>query len=207
MERGRDPEAIRRRTGFSIGYPGWNLIYYLVLSHFQEGKPAHIIETGTNLGATTAILAQGLVDTGAASPLVHTFEIDAGNVVKARAFVRRAGLEEVVRFSVGDVHKILRPELAAHIQHGECRLAFLDASHLLKDVEFEFESVLPYLSKDGIVVFDNTYPIAGPEEDPRVAGFLKNLVATHGGNLIELPFVSWYTPGVALWQRNSPWQD
>jgi len=34
-----------------------------------------------------------------------------------------------------------------------------------------------------------------------VNGFLKLLQARHGGNLINLEFVSWFTPGLAIWQR------
>jgi hypothetical protein len=49
---------------------------------------------------------------------------------------------------------------------------------------------------------DNTYQIAEPHEDQRVNGFLKQLPAKHGGNIINLPFCSWFTPGLAIWQKS-----
>lgn len=54
-----------------------------------------------------------------------------------------------------------------------------------------------------IVMFDNTYEISEPGEDPRVNGALKEIQATYGGNLINMEFVSWYTPGLALWQKKA----
>ncbi len=78
---------------------------------------------------------------------------------------------------------------------------FLDACHFYEDVLFEFESLLPKLADDALVLFDNTYPIAEENEDQRVNGALKTILDCHGGNLINLKFVSWYTPGLAIWQK------
>ena len=71
----------------------------------------------------------------------------------------------------------------------------------MDDVLFEFETILPKLSPTSIVMFDNTYKIAEHHEDQRVNGALKTIVSRHGGNVINLESVSWYTPGVALWQQ------
>lgn len=62
------PEKVRSRTGFSIGYPGWGLIYYLVLTQYRRGGHGLILETGTNEGATTAVLAHALLDAGVVEP-------------------------------------------------------------------------------------------------------------------------------------------
>ena len=62
------------------------------------------------------------------------------------------------------------------------------------------------MEDDGLVVFDNTSLIAEDDEDPRVNGALRTIVAKHGGNLVNLPFCSWYTPGMAFWQKN-PFAD
>jgi hypothetical protein len=45
--------------------------------------------------------------------------------------------------------------------------------------------------------------IAEEGEDPRVHGALRTIVAKFGGNLVNLPFCSWYTPGMAAWQRQA----
>ena len=52
-----------------------------------------------------------------------------------------------------------------------------------------------------MVIFDNTYKIAEEGEDPRVNGFLRDMQDRYGGNLVNFEFVSWYTPGLVIWQR------
>lgn len=190
-------EQARQRTGATIGYPGWGFIYHLLLSHLDRSKDEVIVETGTNEGCTTIILAQALIDSGV-SGHIHSFELEADNVRKAKANLDAASLSGVVTIHEGDVHNTL-PMIAASLQN--IRFAFLDASHLLRDVMFEFETILPCLADDAIVLFDNTYCIAEPGEDQRVNGALKMLQNEHGGNLINLEHVSWFTPGLALWQR------
>ena len=204
LEHGATQENSKSRTGFTIGYPGWNLIYFLVQSQFRGGAAGTIIETGTNRGATTAILAQGLVDRGVTSPRVLTFEIDPQNVQKALTFLKRCGVSSAVEIYTGDTKETLAPALKSTVQEKSVRLAFLDASHFFNDVAFEFDAVLPYLANDAIVIFDNTYPIAEKPDEPRVAQFLDGLIAQYGGSLIELPFLSWFTPGVAIWQQQRP---
>ena len=58
-----------------------------------------------------------------------------------------------------------------------------------------------FLTEDAIVLFDNTYQISEENEDPRVNGALKHILKTYGGNLINMEYVSWYTPGLAIWQN------
>jgi len=57
------------------------------------------------------------------------------------------------------------------------------------------------LADDALVLFGNTYQIAEDNEDQRVNGALKTILDRHGGNLINLEFISWYTPGLAIWQQ------
>jgi predicted O-methyltransferase YrrM len=190
-------EQARERTGATIGYPGWGVIYHLLLAHLDRGRYEVIIETGTNWGCTTIVLAQALVDAGCKGRVI-TFEIDAVNADKARANVSAAGLSDRVEMHVGDSKALIKSTLR---NEGGLRVAFLDASHLYEDVLEEFELILPKLTADAMVMFDNTYRIAEGNEDPRVNGALKTIIERHAGNLINLAFVSWYTPGLALWQR------
>ena len=142
-------------------------------------------------------MAQALEDAGCEGRVI-SFEINLENAEIARQNLTAAGLVERVELHVGDSRTLL-PRALEKI--GGIRAAFLDASHLNDDVMEEFECLFPKLTKDALVMFDNTYQIAEAGEDPRVNGALKRISAEYGGNLINLEHVSWYTPGLALWQR------
>ena len=198
LERGvQTIEQARARSGATIGYPGWGVIYHLLLAHLDRGREEIIVETGTNWGCTAIVLAQALVDAGCRGHVV-TFEIDPANAEKARANIAAAGLSDRVELHVGDSRTLLGKALRAETV---VRAAMLDASHRYLDVLREFESILPKLAGDALVLFDNTYRIADDHEDQRVNGALRTIREKHGGNLINLEFVSWYTPGLAIWQR------
>jgi len=190
-------EEAQKRTGATIGYPGWGLIYHLLLAHLDRKRTEVIVETGTNWGCTTIMLAQALIDAGCQGRVI-TFELNPENAAKANANLRAAGVSERVEHYLGDSREML-PKALEH-ERG-IRTAFLDASHLYADVQREFEIVLPMLADDALVIFDNTYRISEEGEDSRVNGFLRDIQSKHGGNLINLEFVSWFTPGLAIWQR------
>lgn len=198
LERGvTTTDEARAKSGATIGYPGWGLIYHLLLSHLERGREEILIETGANQGCTTIVLAQALIDAGCAGR-VMTFELEPENVAIAQRNYAAANVSDRVEVHQGDVHKTFAPAIAAL---SSVRFAFLDASHLFDDVMFEFETLLPHLAPDALVLFDNTYAIAENGEDPRVNGALKHIAQAHGGNLINLEHVSWFTPGLAIWQR------
>ncbi len=192
-----DLETARQRTGASIGYPGWGLIYQLALCSLDPDRVNTLIETGTNHGCSSIVLAQALADRGQGGVL-HTIEIDAEVAEIARANIQDAGLEAVVQQHVGASREVL-PQLLDEIT--QIDLAFLDGSHAQVDALGEFELVLPKLAAGALVIFDNTYAIAEPHEDQRVYGALNEILTRGEGHVINLPYVSWYTPGVAIWQR------
>lgn len=193
-----DIATARTRSGASIGYPGWSLIYDLAVSTIDPDGDNPIVETGSNWGCTTIVLAQALIDRKARGHVV-TIELDPENAQRARANYEAAGVADRVTLVEGDA-KLRLSEVAQGL--GPIRFAFLDGCHLHDDVVIEFEAVADQLAPGALVVFDNTYQIAEPHEDQRVHGALKTIVDRHGGNLINLPFVSWYTPGVAVWQKS-----
>lgn len=193
-------EEARDKTGATIGYPGWGLIYHILLSHLDRDREELIVETGANWGSTTIVLAQALIDAGCRGK-VMTFELEAENVAKATLNLAAAGVSDRVEVIEGDSRINLPTTLKKKCPSKSLRFAFLDASHLEADMLAEFRSVLPYLADDAIVVFDNTYCIATPDEDQRVNGALKKFPDLFGGNLINFEFVSWYTPGMAIWQK------
>lgn len=192
-------DAARRTTGASIGYPGWGAIYYVTACALDPAKPATIVETGTNWGCSTIVLASVLKDAGVEGT-VHTIEIEPANAAKAREHFNRAGVADRIVLHEGDSQSVL-PRLVESLD--EISVAFLDGGHAFDLVKSEFETVLPKLASRGVVLFDNTYEIAEGEEDTRVNGFLKWLPGVYGGNLVNLPFCSWYTPGLAVWQREA----
>ncbi len=188
-----------QKSGATIGYPGWGLIYHLLLSHLDRSREEIIIETGTNWGSTTIVLAQALIDAGCKGRVI-TFELDQDNAVRANANMQAAGVANRVEVHLGDSRQNL-PKALEGISG--IRAAFLDASHRCEDVKQEFDLVLPKLTDDALVIFDNTYRIADEGEDQRVNGFLRVMPDLYGGNLINMEFVSWYTPGLAIWQRKA----
>ena len=190
-------EEAQQKSGLSIGYPGWGLLYYIVLCSLASDGNNNILETGTNYGASTIMIAQALKDSNFDGH-IHTIEIDKDNAQRASNHLSLSGVGDLVTQHIGDAKEFLR-QLVPTI--GQLQVVFLDGSHLYNDVVTEFELVFPSLSENAVVVLDNTYKIASEGEDQRVYGGLSSIVARWGGNLINFPSVSWYTPGMAIWQK------
>lgn len=190
------------RTGASVGYPAWGLLYSLVLCRLKPDAFNLVIETGTNVGSSAIVLAQAIRDSRGTG-ILRTVEIDEANHAKAAKNFAAAGVSDLVEQHLGDAIERLPAMLEG--PH-PVAIAFLDGSHLFEQVIAEFELVEPRLEPDSIVVFDNTYRIAEPHEDQRVHGALRAIQDRFGGNLVNLPFCSWYTPGMAVWQR-TPFED
>ncbi len=186
-------------TGLSPGHPAWGIIYHVLLACLHPSGENTIVETGTNWGSSTIVLAQAIRDAGRGGR-VHTIELDAANHKKAKNRVEKAGLSDLVSFYLGASEDVL-PALARDLP--SVRFAYLDGGHGVRTVMTEFEAIEPKLTHGALVLLDNTYPIAEAGEEARVSEALKQIVEQFGGNVVNLPFVSWYTPGLALWQRES----
>jgi predicted O-methyltransferase YrrM len=185
----RDLPSAVRNTGLSIGYPSWNLLYYTLLCSVDSPDPV-VIETGTNLGFSTIVLAQALKDANATS-VVRTVDINPAAVTRARENAVRAGLDNRISFTVGDSIEFLR-RLATELDRVD--FAFLDGGHAAAHVIAEFEILYPLLhSAGGKVYFDNSG--AGD-----VAAAIQHLRNRFGGNFIHFANTSWCPPGTTLWQ-------
>lgn len=191
----RSPADWIPRTGRSLGQPGWGLLYYLTLSVLRPEEPNLVVETGTNLGSTAIIVAQAMKDSQRPG-VVKTIEIDSEIAAEAARRFQLAGIAGYIEPYIGDSLEVL-PTI---LDGDPVRLAFLDGNHFHDHVVREFEFVVEHLTEDGIVVFDNTYDISEEREDPRVNGALRTIKDRFGGNLVNLPICSWYTPGIAMWQ-------
>lgn len=188
-----------QRTGLSPGHPAWGILYHVALACLHPSAENIIVETGTNWGSSTIVLAQAIRDAGRGGR-AHTIELDRANHEKAKKRVEKAGLADLVDFHLGASETVL-PALVRDLS--SIRIAYLDGGHGFETVMAEFEAIEPKLTHGAVVIMDNTYPIAEPGEPMRVSEALKAIVARFGGNIVNLPFVSWYTPGLAIWQRES----
>lgn len=186
-----DLESAIRRTGLSIGYPAWNLLYYVCLTALPPDLPAvNLVETGTNAGYSTIILAQVLNDRRLDCRL-QTVDIDPAATATARANLTEAGLDSYVDFYTEDSLTFLERYVAGV---DTVHFAFLDGNHEAEHVVKEFTLLHPRLNRRHCTVyFDNT-------TDEGVAEALRTIKEKFGGNLIELPNCSWAPPGNAIWQ-------
>jgi predicted O-methyltransferase YrrM len=184
-----DIDSAMAATGLSVGYPAWNLLYYSLLCSLPVAKPV-VVETGTNAGFSTIVLAQALED-GGVEGVVRTVDLDADVVVIARANVAEAGLSHRVDFAVGDSLGFLG---ALTTQQDHIDFAFLDGSHERDHVVAEFEIIHRRVSAGrGKVYFDNV-------SSGGVAEALDVIHKRYGGSLVWFDNCSWSPPGNAIWQ-------
>lgn len=197
-----EPDQWIARSGRSLGHPGWGWAYHSTLMILDPDRDNVIVETGTNLGTTAIILAQALIDSGRPGH-IHTIEIDEAIHNEARRRFELAGVDARITAHLGDSLETVG-RICGEVE--EVALAFLDGNHFHDHVVDEFRQVVPHLRRGAPVFFDNTGLIAEGNEDPRVNGALRTIVAEFGGNLVNFPFCSWYTPGIAMWQQD-PFDD
>lgn len=191
------------KTGLTVGYPGWNLLYYVALCNLDREGDNVVVETGTNVGCSAIMLGQALKDSGLRGHL-HTVELKEENYKLAMENVEKAGLSDYVTLYLGDGVEFLKVFLKSV---SSIRFAFLDDCHDQDHVVREFEVVYPKLTDESLVFFDNTYKIAEPGEDQKVNGALRIIKERFGGNLVNLVNTSWYTPGQAIWQKDGLKKD
>lgn len=185
----RDLTSAVGATGLSMGYPAWNLLYYSLLCSVARDSPL-VVETGTNLGFSTILMAQALKDAGR-SGRVLTVDIDAGAVREAEENAEKAGVRELITFAIDDSVSFLRRVRA---EEERIDFAFVDGGHSEARVMAEFEILHPLLvAASGKAYFDNT-------SSGGVAAALRGIRERFGGNLVEFGNCSWCPPGAALWQ-------
>lgn len=173
----------------SPGYPAWNLLYYTLLCSITYDAPV-VVETGTNRGLSTIVMAQALRDLDV-DAAVETVELNAELSAIARDNVAAAGLTDHVRFHVGDSVAFLA-EFVPSVDRLD--FAYLDARHRYAHVMEEINLVCPKVSgSGGKVYFDNT-------QKRGIRRALDELRHKFDGNLVEFDNCSWAPPGNAIWQ-------
>ena len=192
-----DLESAKLHTGKSVGYPGWNLLYYCCLCSLNPAKNNLIVETGTNQGMSTIMLAQALKDSGGGGAVI-TIEVDNKAYAIANENFKRAGLDNHIRSYLGDSKEVLADVVKSN---GDFDFVFLDGDHRMNHVLNEFSIVHDSIIAGGKVFFDNT-DYVGQEKDLLVYGALKEIEKKYSGQIVRFPYCSWYTPGQAIWQKN-----
>ncbi len=162
-----------------------------------------IVETGSNLGCSTIILAQALKDSGY-NGRVYSVEIVEENYKKAKENIEKAYLAELVDMYLDDSLNFIS---TFSPENRLITFAFLDGCNDEQHVFKEFSLIYKYLDNKSIVFFDNTYLIDDNPKNSRVNGALKRIKAKYAGNLINFENTSWYTPGQAIWQKDPFIQD
>lgn len=199
---GADLATAAKSTGMSLGYPGWSLLYYTLFCSPQPDRTVFgpvlppipedlvVAETGTNLGASTIVMAQALKDLGVTAK-VRTVDSNPSAVEVAKRNVERAGLSDFVEFHVDDSLAFLS-RLAAEVDRLD--FVFVDDDHRYDHVVQELAIICPRITvPTGKIYFDNT-------TGSGVSAALRHLKETYGGNLIEFPNCSVAPPGNAIWQ-------
>jgi predicted O-methyltransferase YrrM len=191
--RSPDIDTAIANTGLTIGYPAWNLLYYSLLCSLSAARrEVIVVETGTNQGFSTILMAQALKDSGARG-ILRTVDIDPERVALARQNVVRAGLADRIEFHVEDSLKYLS-RLVKEVP--QIDFAFLDGSHEWSHVTKEFGIIYPrVVACRGKVYFDNT-------QQGGVAVAMRFIRRAYGGNFVEFNNCSWSPPGNAIWQAD-----
>lgn len=117
------------------------LFLYLLVKISGAGR---ILEIGTSQGYSTIWLAWAAKEIKAK---VISLEINPESAAKARANLKKAGLDNFVKIKVGDARKSL-----ARLKE-KFDFVFIDAEK--KDYPTYFRLVQPLLKKNGLIVADN----------------------------------------------------
>jgi precorrin-6B methylase 2 len=199
---GADLAAASGRTGQTVGYPSWNLLYYALFCSPQPDPSAYgpvpppitddlvVVETGTNWGVSTIVMAQALKDLGTTAK-VRTVEMNESLAEIAKSNVEQAGLTDHVEFHVEDSLSFLA-RTADEVDQFD--FIFIDDDHRAEHVIEELAIVCPKIApRTGKIYFDNASG-AGAQ------AALHHLKETYGGNLLTFPNCSLRPPGNAIWQ-------
>jgi predicted O-methyltransferase YrrM len=194
----KGPRQWLERSGRSAGHPAWGFLYHLALSVLSPAEDNLVIETDSNLGSTTIVLAQALADSGRLGT-VRSIEADRQLQAEARQRLELTSLSTFVEHLEGQPAERL-PEACRDSR--PVRLAVLGGHRPMDEVVAAFAAIETHLTPGGVVVFDHTAHAANEgEQDTHVNAALHAIAERWGGSLVNLPYCSWGVPGMALWQR------
>jgi predicted O-methyltransferase YrrM len=129
----------------NLGYP-WRLFLFHLIRLF---KPSRCVELGTSIGFSAAFQAAALELNGKGS--LSTLEGSAALAAIAQENFRRLGLERA-RIHMGRFQDTLERVL---YDHATVDFVFVDGHHDEQATIGYFEQMLPHLSSDALLVFDD----------------------------------------------------
>lgn len=127
-----------------------------------ELKPEWVVEVGCYIGLSTLHIAKALRDNRKGKLIA--FDL---NVRTAKRNVIDAGLEDYVIFIEGDSAKNAEKYLPRYFQGPNLDLAFIDGDHTCKGCSSDFNILVPYLKRNGYVLFHDIYPLESAWYGPR----------------------------------------
>lgn len=131
------------------------LLYRLI----RESKPKKCLELGTCLGISSAYQAAALEMNGKGRLI--TIEGDETLAEIATENLRKLGLEEFVDVEAGRFQDTLGGTLE---KHSPLEYAFIDGHHEKEATIRYFNAIMPYLSENALVVFDDIRWSAGMQK-------------------------------------------
>ncbi|MDX5319784.1 MAG: O-methyltransferase [Bacteroidota bacterium] len=141
-----------------------------LLSMFSKMiRPKEILEIGTYTGYSALCLAEGLADGG----VLHTIDINEELEDMVRKYIRQAGLEENIRFHIGNAMDII-PELNTRFD-----LVFIDADK--ENYSNYFDLVIDRMHTGGYIIADNVL-WSGKVVDPNEVSRDEETKALHAFN-------------------------
>lgn len=133
--------------------------YTPLMSVASAVQPKVIVELGTAFGNAVANLARhapaARIYTVNALPEMHdmaAFKLSVGEIGRV---YRKHGLESNVTLILENTRSL---DLSRHLEGKTIDLAVIDASHESDAVLNDFEKIIPFMSRSGIVFFHDTHP-------------------------------------------------
>lgn len=137
--------TVRSMAQRSLQPMKWAQLLYRIVRHY---KPGPVLELGTSFGVTTQYLA--LADP---TQQVYTLEGDPFIAARASEEMRRSGLDQV-EVIVGDFEEHLSSLLH---RIGKVGVALIDGNHRQEPTLRYFEQLLPWVTNDTVLIFDDVY--------------------------------------------------
>lgn len=168
----------------------------LLFALIRSCRMQRVLQIGTRIGFSTVILASAFHDE---TSLFLTIEPWEPSMVKARKYVREAGLADRVRFQMG---LSLDNETMNEVQRfSPWDLIYVDGNHDFRVVRKELTSYWPLLRESGILALHDSTPEMGSEDSHGEGGVHRALVdwqAATGVNGIFLRPPIWNSCGAFL---------
>lgn len=126
--------------------PWAQMLYQLA----RQTRPLSVIEMGSCVGISGSYLGLALMANGAGH--LVSLEGDPATASLARETIEVAGLSDIVAVNTGPFHETLQDALA---KSAPVDMVFIDGHHDKDATLTYFETVIPFLSSNAVLIFDD----------------------------------------------------